>query len=88
MVCTSNPELYKRVYTRRINDFNQDHILTYCGSCRGTMETAGKDAVHLLDLIFKPLYTKDQAKKRGYKSEEEMWQNRLETKERLEKFNM
>lgn len=59
MVCTSNPELYERVYTRRANDFNQDHIVTYCGSCRGTMQAAGKDAVHILDLIFGPTYTRD-----------------------------
>ncbi len=86
MVCTSNPELYERVYTRRANDFNQDNIVTYCGSCRGTMQTAGKDAVHMLDLIFGKQYTKDQAQPRGYKTEEEMWANRLETKERLNQF--
>lgn len=86
MVCSSNPELYERVYTRRANDFNQDNIVTYCGSCRGTMQAAGKDAVHILDLIFGSKYTKDQAKLRGYKTEEEMWANRLETKERLNKF--
>ncbi len=84
MVCTSNPELYERVYTRRANDFNQDNIVTYCGSCRGTMQNAGKDAVHMLDLIFGKTYTKDQTQTRGYKSEEEMWEKRLETKERLD----
>ena len=84
MVCSSNPELYERVYTRRANDFNQDNIITYCGSCRGTMQTAGKDAVHMLDLIFGNTYTKDQEQERGYKSEEEMWANRLETKNRLD----
>ena len=86
MACTSNPELYERVYTRRANDFHQDNIVTYCGSCRGTMQTAGKDAVHMLDLIFGKQYTKDQAKPRGYKTEDEMWANRLETKDRLNQF--
>ncbi len=84
MVCTSNPELYERVYTRRAGDFNQDHILTYCGSCRGTMQASGKDAVHMLDLIFGKTYTKDQAAQRGYRTEAEMWERRLETKERLD----
>ena len=84
MVCDSNPELYKKVYTRRINDFNQDNIVTYCGSCRGTMETAGKDAVHMLDLIFGTTYTKDQEAKRGFKSEEDMWERRKEAKKRFE----
>lgn len=86
MVCSSNTELYERVYTRRANDFNQNHIVTYCGSCRGTMQTAGKDAVHILDLLFDHKYTKDQMKKRGYQTEQEMWEKRLETKERLNRL--
>lgn len=83
MVCSSNPELYERVYTRRANDFDQHNIVTYCGSCRGTMQAAGKDAVHILDLLFGPKYTKDQERARGYQTEQEMWKKRLETKERL-----
>lgn len=83
MVCSSNPELYERVYTRRANDFDQHNIVTYCGSCRGTMQAAGKDAVHILDLLFGQKYTKDQEKARGYQTEQEMWEKRLETKERL-----
>lgn len=85
MVCTSRPELYEKLYTRRAADFNQDHILTYCGSCRGTMQTAGKDAVHILDLMFSnKTYMKKDAAARGYKTEDEMWEKRLETKKRLE----
>lgn len=83
MVCSSNPELYERVYNRRANDFSQDHIISYCGSCRGTMEAAGKDSIHLLNLIFEDTYMKEKARKRGYKTEEEMWKNRLNTKKRL-----
>ena len=83
MVCSSNPELYERIYTRRANDFDQHNIVTYCGSCRGTMQAAGKDAVHILDLLFGPKYTKDQERARGYQTEQEMWKKRLETKERL-----
>lgn len=86
MVCASNPELYERVYTRRASDFNQEHIVTYCGSCRGTMQAAGKDAVHILDLIFGSTYTSDQAQARGYRTEDEMWARRLETRERLDRF--
>ena len=85
MVCASRPELYEKLYKRRAGDFNQDHILTYCGSCRGTMQAAGKDAVHILDLMFgKDTYMAKDAMLRGYKTEEEMWQRRLETKSRLE----
>lgn len=86
MVCNSRPELYEKVYTRRISDFNSEHIPSCCGSCRGTMETAGMDSVHLLDIIFGPCYTSDQRKKRGYRDEEEMWKRRLETKDRLIKM--
>lgn len=85
-MCTSNPELYERVHTRRASDFNQDNIVTYCGACRGTMQAAGKDAVHLLDPIFGPTYNRDQTQARGYRTEDEMWERRLETKERLDRF--
>ncbi|MFD3157968.1 heterodisulfide reductase-related iron-sulfur binding cluster [Haloimpatiens sp. FM7330] len=86
MVCSSNPSLYEKIYTRRANDCTQDNVVTYCGSCRATMEAAGKDAIHILDLIFEKTYTKDKAESRGYKSQEEMWQNRLETKRRFNKY--
>ncbi len=86
MVCTSRPDLYEKLYTRRAGDFNSDHILTYCGSCRGTMQAAGKDAVHILDLLFGPTYMASMAQPRGYRTEEEMWANRLETRDRLNSF--
>ncbi len=86
MVCTSDPALYERVYTRRVGDFSSRHIVTYCGSCRGTFETAGLDSIHILDLMFGPVHMSDQAGKRGCKDENEMWQRRLETRERLNRF--
>lgn len=86
MVCSSNPALYEKVYTRRAGDCTQDNVVTYCGSCRGTMEAAGKDSIHILNLIFEEKYNKGNAQDRGYKSEEEMWKNRLVSKERLNKY--
>lgn len=88
MVCNSNPDLYKRVYDRRANDFTQDHILNYCGSCRGTMEAAGKDSIHILNLLFEDTYTKAKACARGYKSEDEMWENRLRSKVEIMKLGV
>lgn len=85
MVCNSNPELYKKIYMRRVNDCTQDSVISYCGSCRGTLEAGGKDSLHILDLIFGDVYTKSTFEKRSYSSEEEMWKNRLETKELLKK---
>ena len=85
MVCSSDPELYKRVYTRRKGDFNQDHIISYCGSCRGTFETADLDSLHILDLLFADhAYKAQEQHKRGYRDEAEMWERRLETKRRLD----
>lgn len=82
MACSSNPKLYEKLYNRRANDFNEKSVVTYCGSCRGTMEAAGKDAVHILDLMFKgDVYnSSDRRYDRGYKDEQEMWSRRLETK--------
>lgn len=81
MVCTSRPELYKEIYTRRANDCTQDSVISYCGSCRGTLEAAGKDSLHILDLIFGDVYTESTFDKRSYTSEEEMWKNRAKSKE-------
>lgn len=81
MVCTTRPDLYKRLYERRAADCTQDSVISYCGSCRGTLEAAGKDSLHILDLMFGPVYTESTFENRAYKSEEEMWANRLKTKE-------
>lgn len=85
MVCSSNPKLYEKLYMRRAADCTQDNVLTYCGSCRGTMEAAGKDALHILNLLHGDLYKKSMEKPRGYKTEQEMWSNRLKTKKLLSK---
>ncbi len=41
------------------------------------------NSIHILDLLFGPTQYKADEKKRGYKDEDEMWERRLETKERL-----
>lgn len=86
MACSSNPELYKKIYNRRAADFEHDSVVTYCGSCRGTMEAAGKDSIHILDLLFgnKAYMKSDKKSNRGYSSTEEMWARRLQTKEKFE----
>ncbi len=87
MVCSSNPELYEKIYMHRGADCTQDHVLTYCGSCRGTLQAAGKDALHILNLLHEGTYMKDMAGARGYKDSDEMWANRLETKHRFDAMN-
>lgn len=63
-------------------DSTQGNILTYCGSCRVSMENGGADdAIHILELIFreKP-YIKSDADKR---SANYGFHNRMDTKNRL-----
>ena len=88
MVCNSNPALYEKIYTRRANDCTTDHVVTYCGSCRGTLEAAGKDTLHMLDLIHGDTYYGDFTGKRGYKDEDEMWARRLATKELIDQVDL
>ncbi|MGL5152686.1 MAG: FAD-dependent oxidoreductase [Clostridium sp.] len=86
LVCNADPKLYERLYYRRAADCTTNHVVTYCGSCRGTMEAAGKDSLHILDLIHGGTYMNNEARVRGYSSEEEMWAHRLETKDRFNKY--
>lgn len=61
-----DPELAVQYITRRMDDATQDHIVTYCGSCRGSMEKGGKDGVHILELLFRTSpYMKADAHIRG-----------------------
>ena len=72
-----NADLYKKIVDRRVSDATQDHIISYCGSCRGSMELGGLDSLHILQLIHGECYYKKDAKKR---SENYGMHNRLETK--------
>ncbi|CAH2214088.1 (Fe-S)-binding protein [Tepidibacter aestuarii] len=47
-----NKELALNHMRKRANEANSDYILTYCESCVKSMKTAGKNSIHILDLIF------------------------------------
>lgn len=80
-----DPELQQQYHNRRMEDATQDHILTYCGSCRGSMEKGGKDGVHILQLLFDPKpYMKADACKRNPNYG---FHNRMDTKNRLIKLS-
>ena len=80
-----DPELHKQYNLRRMDDATQDHIVTYCGSCRGSMEKGGKDGLHILQLLFDPKpYMKSDACLRGA---DYGFHNRMDTKERLIKIS-
>lgn len=80
-----NPSLQTKVLDRRINDANKESIISYCGSCRASMETGGLDSLHILDLIHGKTYTKDDMdKERGVNIDAS--KNRMLTKELLDKY--
>ena len=83
MLSCINPDLYKKIVDRRITDATQEHIISYCGSCRGSMELGGLDSLHILQLIHEKCYMKKDQIKR---SENYGFKNRLETKKILKKF--
>ncbi|QXM06440.1 FAD-dependent oxidoreductase [Crassaminicella indica] len=85
MIGCVNPDLQEKVLNRRIKDATQDHIISYCGSCRGSMEIGGLDSLHILDLIHGKTYMKKDSKKRSVVGDQAL-KNRLETKERLNKY--
>lgn len=64
------------------SDATQEHIISYCGSCRGSMELGGLDSLHILQLIHGKCYYKKDAKKR---SDNYGLHNRLEAKRRVSK---
>jgi len=50
MIHPVDPPLWRRIARRRARE-SKLPMVTYCGGCRKTLRSAGKDAVHLLDLI-------------------------------------
>jgi len=74
-------KLFNEYNARRVADSTQNNILTYCGSCRGSMENGGADAIHILELLFRDkAYMKSDAHKR---SANYGFHNRMDTKNRL-----
>jgi len=59
-------------------------IQTRLGLHEASKTSCSNSGLVILNLIHGEIYTKEQAQKRGYKSEEEMWANRLESKKRLD----
>lgn len=84
MVATANPEVTNTIINRRVAEYNTDHIVSYCAACRQSMESGGKDSVHILDLIFGERYTKDSAIKRTQGTSKQ-WMNRFKSKKELNK---
>jgi len=84
MVMPANPEVARAVLTERGKEYKTDHVVSYCAACRESMETAGKDSVHILDLIFGDKYIKTSAEKRS-QDPVKQWMNRFKSKKELNK---
>lgn len=59
MVVPANPDLAKRVMARRTGEVESDHMVTYCAACRESMVQGGKEAAHILDLVFESVKTEE-----------------------------
>lgn len=84
MVMPANPKVTHAVRKRRVSEYDTDHIVSYCAACRESMESAGKDSIHILDLVFGERYIKASATKRNQRLDTQ-WINRLKTKKELNK---
>jgi Fe-S oxidoreductase len=51
-VAPVNPGVAKRAMNRRVEDFPTDKIVTYCAACRQSLLSGGKQAWHMLDLVW------------------------------------
>lgn len=52
MVSLTNNTIALTQKKRRANESKEEHIVTYCEECVGSMKKGGKKAVHILDLLF------------------------------------
>jgi Fe-S oxidoreductase len=59
MVAAVNPDLSNRIAQNVVSQFSTDYIVTYCAACRSSMHKTGKEAYHILDLIFGPVVNKN-----------------------------
>jgi Fe-S oxidoreductase len=84
MVMPANPKAAHAIINKRAAEYNTEHIVSYCAACRESMETTGKDSVHILDLIFGDVYTEGSAAKRTQGTSIQ-WVNRFKSKKELNK---
>ena len=71
-------------FGRGIKKEKKGHILSYCAACAESMEYAGADSLHIVDLLFGEKYTKDKAEKR-VPNLKNKWVNRYKTKLEMNK---
>ncbi|MCG8478681.1 MAG: FAD-dependent oxidoreductase [Spirochaetales bacterium] len=84
MVVPANPELAGRVMSRRTSEVESDHMVTYCAACRESMVKGGKEAAHILDLVFDPTKTTETEFVGVGGGPLKAWANRYKAKKALE----
>ncbi|QUH24588.1 (Fe-S)-binding protein [Serpentinicella alkaliphila] len=85
MVVPANPDLALRVMKRRTDEMKSDHVVAYCAACRESMVKGDKKAVHILDLIFGPVYTSKTEFPGVPSSPIKSWINRYKSKQNINK---
>jgi len=85
MVVPANPDLALRVMQRRTSEMESDYVVAYCAACRESMVKGGKKAVHILDLIFGPVFTTKSEFPGLPGSPVTSWVNRYKSKRNINK---
>ena len=85
MIVPANPELAGRVMSRRTAEVESDHMVTYCAACRESMVKGGKQAAHILDLVFGETRTDNSQFVGLGKGPLQSYGNRFKAKKALEK---
>ncbi len=83
MVVPANPDLALRIMKKRTAEVESDHMVTYCAACRSSMISGGKEAVHLLDLIFNGPWTSKSEFPPATAKPIPSWLNRYKTKKAI-----
>jgi Fe-S oxidoreductase len=86
MVVPANPKLAKRVMERRTAEVKSDVMVTYCAACRESMIMGGKNALHILDLIFGGPWKADSVFPGRPGSPVGAWVNRYKAKKLIRKI--
>lgn len=86
-VCPVNPELSAKVMEKRIESLGEYPVVVYCSSCRSAFMQTGRDAWHILDLLWGPVvYGGDVPPEDVLGIPEKVWHNRFQTRKQILKY--
>ncbi len=80
MIMPVNPGLFTKISEDASTKLKNEHIITYCASCRESMARSGKKSVHILDLIFNSCFNSSSVFAPPNKIAPLNWVNRYKTK--------